>query len=663
MHLIDANHKLVMHHIHRIKELSVMLALKTLKSYITQRLALNEERRRTDEAVVTYIWIATSSPDGSPTLQANALKNDIGDIHTAWKQALCPDAAHAILLLLWKQIERTRDDRRDAETAKWCELGLHALLSDAGEINIGKVQRKLISYHLSIPDYDRAKQVAESMTDGVRQQPLSLCLSYTVSLRCRDESSSEAALSRIAKIRDKDSQLLLACIGETMKNGSKRQGVRLLQRVLDKFNYELPEDIDTCAMLRCTARLILSTLEQEEADDEMLSRLCSIFRAAQGCIAARHDSRDSKTTAKLAQESGWFQRNAYNLALEHVNVWPNKVVIDLISYSDQMETFATRPAEDQLQAIRHRASTAYSQCVLYIIEARRCNDKWTIEDIPRTSYSSRKRPSPNQLQRHLYQNAFANFSKLKQLLESDDVRCESELYEELRQKVALLLSIGFEALLFMTLADTPPDGRFDHIGLATLIDTASKTQAQPKVYALFADMILSSITNAETAADSGHIPLPSAITLLQKIIRAIRKQDDYDVGKAARWIRCIVQIILDHPAEQKEREMQLVEKMADEALNLARSSVQQEDDAMDLDEGDSQRQVYPADELEWLSTVLFNLTVDYYIKEDRDRCEKWVERSVGLADVLGNMRKRNGGDGGMLSRCLRGKAGMMGFKM
>ena len=230
-------------------------------------------------------------------------------------------------------------------------------------------------------------------------------------------------------------------------------------------------------------------------------------------------------------------------------------------------------------------------------------------------------------------------------------------------KVITLLPLAFEALLALSMADAAKGALFDHIRLVTLIDTASKLEAMSKTYALFADMILSSALPQDST--EGRLLLPSALILLQKVIAAIRKQQDYDIVRAARWIRCVVQMVLDH--QDRDKELKMVEKVVDEALILARTAGEEDVMDIDVDDGDGdgdrdRRQVYPSDELEWLSTVLFNLAVDFYIKEDKGSAKMWAEKAVGVADVLASNSTVHGGDGGLLGKCLKEKCGKMGFK-
>lgn len=129
----------------------------------------------------------------------------------------------------------------------------------------------------------------------------------------------------------------MACVGETMKYGDQRHCAKLLQRVLDKFNYDLPPEIDSCSLLRCTARLLMSVLaEERHTDPEMLPRLCSIFRAAANFSSRYNNENNGVKPIFHLEECRWFERNSFNTALDHLESWPAKYVIDLMEYSAQV---------------------------------------------------------------------------------------------------------------------------------------------------------------------------------------------------------------------------------------------------------------------------------------------------------------------------------------
>jgi hypothetical protein len=62
---------------------------------------------------------------------------------------------------------------------------------------------------------------------------------------------------------------------------------------------------------------------------------------------------------------------------------------------------------------------------------------------------------------------------------------------------------------------------------------------------------------------------------------------------------------------------------------------------------------YPAEELEWLATTLFNLAVDYYVV-DEELGKKWARKAVELADVLATSRVAHRNEE-LLASVLKGK--------
>jgi hypothetical protein len=122
-----------------------------------------------------------------------------------------------------------------------------------------------------------------------------------------------------------------------MKNGDQRQGAMLLQRVLEKFNYDLPGNMDICTMLRCTARLLMSVVSDEKVvDPELLSRLCRIFRAAAIYSTSFNIENDGTMTKFGVDECQWFENQGFNVALQNLESWPAKYVIDMMEHACQV---------------------------------------------------------------------------------------------------------------------------------------------------------------------------------------------------------------------------------------------------------------------------------------------------------------------------------------
>jgi hypothetical protein len=174
----------VVYLIHYLIRHSPAHALKALRQYIVQRLLPETFRDKTENAIVTYVWMA---------LQSNAVPTDIETdltlFHQIWNSQLETEAAHAIFLMLWRHITAMEAKASPSELLQWCSLASNPLLENSGEKNIGKIQRKMIMINMNIPDVQAAKEVVLKMSATIRQQPMSLYLAYSVALRCRDEAA------------------------------------------------------------------------------------------------------------------------------------------------------------------------------------------------------------------------------------------------------------------------------------------------------------------------------------------------------------------------------------------------------------------------------------------------------------------------------------------
>ena len=183
------------------------------------------------------------------------------------------------------------------------------------------------------------------------------------------------------------------------------------------------------------------------------------------------------------------------------------------------------------------------------------------------------------------------------------------------------------------------------------------------------------------------ITVDLAATLLRHVISAICATPSYDVSRASRWIRCIVQLVIDghatskkhkagstEKADNQESTLKLVEEVVDQAVILTSdarrllkqhqkpqsSAVEQSNNVQmqDTEVETGPEASYPAEELEWLSTTLFNLAVDFFVAENEEEAKRWSSKAVELADVLA---ANTDGDGGMLAKVLRGKVEELGL--
>jgi hypothetical protein len=472
-----------------------------------------------------------------------------------------------------------------------------------------------------------------------------------------------------------------------------------MQRVLDQFNYNLPANVDTCALLRCTARLHLSVLNEDtHRDQEHIFMLCGIFRAAAVHIASRNGLEDDALSPACPfDECAWFEKMSFNIALENAEHWPARAVVDLLTHSSAVAYPGDISDDQRVRQKRHRLNAAFLQAIVLVRQARSWESVNTIEDIPRTSYQSRNPPDVTKLQTHLYQNVLLRYHQLRSAMSSGpEARWTKDEEDELNSKAAALLPLAFEAQLHVALADILSGLAFPTLALTHLIDDTPNLTDSSRPYSMLADLLLSSAMSSDSMphGPSSSIRMPTrlpaqhAISLLGRLITAMRRLDDaYDIVKAARWIRCVVQLVLDARAQHNEdasrdEMLELIGPIVAEAVDLARSSVLSmtkppvpyDDRDMDLDSPAPDTQVYPTDELQWLSTVLFNLAVDMYVAENVEDAQAWAKRAVDVADALrlveeaGDNGTTSGtgsgaGSGGRLVKLLRDKGRQVGWEL
>ena len=95
----------------------------------------------------------------------------------------------------------------------------------------------------------------------------------------------------------KDASLLYACVLEAQQTGDSFQILNSLQRVLEKHDYQVPNEIHLPALLRylsdeslsdsssdlfsCTARLLIREVQNRPEVTEYVDEICKLFEGGQ----------------------------------------------------------------------------------------------------------------------------------------------------------------------------------------------------------------------------------------------------------------------------------------------------------------------------------------------------------------------------------------------
>ncbi|KAJ9615350.1 hypothetical protein H2200_001425 [Cladophialophora chaetospira] len=676
VHVMHANHNLILHYVHNLKTLSIVHAIKVLDAYILTRLIPHGNEEWTERTIITLTWLMTAKTEEGSQHELTEFEESFDRIHTAWGSALSAEATHGTSVLFWKQIERTLHHDLKDQAIQWCRLALHQLFSNAGDHNIGKLERKIIKCYMDLSDDLAAQETFEKMSSARREHHLSRYLRYSLCLRLGNENEVWLALASLATAHDERNRLLFAAVSEAMQHGSRIQVAHLLQRILDKYKDHLPPELDAFTLLRFTARLLITAVSESTAEDEeLLHRLCDIYKTAALLTQKRHHNQRHDSKIQL-QECKWFEKTGYNSAVQYLKSWPAKYLIDLLHYSGQIRYPPDAPQQAHSSKTIHEINIRYMEAILYTVQARSTTASCTAADLPKTACSGKPPPLPAEVRSTLYRNAFQKYTEMQSLLVTlqDSPVSEQEktaAVDDATQKSIVLAPLAFEALLFIPCSSPLEQGHTmtDELSLIQILDRVIALYPPPKTYSVFADMILSASTPNADQSDSNparHPLLSISVTvnLLAKLVNGLRSQPNYDASQGAKWIRCMIQVVLDRleakPADNRKRDLSTLGKLTEHALSFARSDAS-----------------YPAEELQWLATTLFNMAIDMYMSASASLATSdsvpdggkgkggdvtspafWAKRAVESADALAvHAGSSNGtgriGDGGMLARTLR----------
>ncbi|KAF4589779.1 TPR-like protein [Ophiocordyceps camponoti-floridani] len=317
--------------LHQFTELSRCcgrLALGLLDELFRRHLLTSANLVWIGKGVVRRTWMVTMVEGDGEVL--GSLRGVMDEAFDALSGPLKPDAAGAVHSLLWNKAEALFGGQQFTTADGWCEVGLHELLSSAGEANAGKFGRKRILCALKLNDADRAKQAYDQMSSGPQHDSLTSYLMFKVSLLSWDHELGCRSVARLGAnsgtVRGRD--MLYACVREAQQFGDRVCAVAALRAVAKGWEVGPVVAEGLPAVLRCMIRLMCLNGEEEEAEeeeaekrDEFAAETCAVFEKA--AEHARHNPRDSEGKKVFTvSELDWFRKNAYNLGVKKCDSWP-----------------------------------------------------------------------------------------------------------------------------------------------------------------------------------------------------------------------------------------------------------------------------------------------------------------------------------------------------
>ncbi|KAF1835983.1 SPO22-domain-containing protein [Decorospora gaudefroyi] len=617
--LNDTNFKTIMHHINKLKEHSNVTACKALDDLIDTRLFREENQTWIEKAVITRIWIGTTNNFAENTLEQ--LHELFDTLEQSPKVTLSAPATHAAQTLLWKKVEAACAQERHGVAEAWCRICLHPIFGKAGAQNQAKVSRKIIQCALLRHDYAAARDVYAKMQQSGRDESVTRYLMYKVGLKSGDVDFANECLDYVCRSSAKDATLLYACVMEAQSTGDKRQAIRALEKVLDKYDHGAPAGIHLPALLRCTARMLQSELTKDgNVDSDILNQLCTVFEGA--CHQAKASrSRPSNPAKELftAQEFEWFSKNTYNLSLKYCAEVPPAFLVKLLNCC--IEFIKLLKEKD------HQAS-----------EGDLCLRLVFCEFLATCTYTTLARAEEHIPQSSQYYLEVRKHSQeFRRAAAEGTDKLVGSAQAEIVSKHFQVVKLELEAVLKLE--------RWDE--LDDLFDQCWKYKS-PDHYETLADLVLvihSSIVEAELDLKYQS----KTLSVLQKIINLTCRQPTNDVTKLSRWLRCLFNLSLNHDEKLSLKCIEEVTHLAAKKQGCFRpiptisglgtpppSSSPPKDlsHAGLADDVTKEHERYPKTELEWLATTTFNRAVDFYLQEDDDKAKLWADKAFVIAQWM-----------------------------
>ena len=509
VHVTDTTFKTVLHYIHKLRALNPTLAHTVLDELSLKRLVGTEIPEWLEKVLVTMVWNITTST--SIAAGTTLLRQTLDSLLDRSSRPIGASATHAAQILLWKRVEASYNQDAYADAIGWCNLALHKSFDQSGELNLGKIQRKLLLCSLATSDYSLGRGIYSEMSASAQAAQETQYLMYKVGLRSGDAELASECLESIYKQSARDATLLYACVLEAQHAGQRSQAVSAMQLVLEKYNYSSPPGVNLPALLRCTARLLIAGLgDPGSATDSAVDAVCKLFDGA--AAQAKVQRRDPANQTFDLPELDWFSRNTYNLALKVCSEWSPpqtiRVVQSCLKFIDLYPTDMDARTLADL-SLRHMFCNFLAASLLVMM----AREEDAIEA---------------QLQYYLSVRKHAKAFQAKFQSQIGSLRGGAK--EDLSRKASALLSFDFEAAV-----------RLKSWNDASQIVKLSEECKDPKLYGILADVILSS-----------EAPTETVIVILQRIVNLSWRIDGIDMTQLARWIRCLFQLALTSKAEIAE---------------------------------------------------------------------------------------------------------------
>lgn len=659
-HLIKTTHSTIMHYITELSPYCYSRAAEYLKNYIIHRLIPEGNVEWIEDGIVNYINLFSNNDQGHSSEILSAFSRNLNHLSHALGFVISPRAAQAAHTLIWRMMRETYDAGLESVALLWCQLGLHHIFASAGEGSMAKLERQLIGYHLQSANHGAAYQVLDQMSFTRSNNKHSRFLAYCTAIRTANDKDAQSCLNTIVNTHGENEQLLLACVGESLQHDRLFDTVRLLQRILEGRLQEPEAAMEQDALFKFTCQMLINLSachnDKDAHRDEVLVRLCTLFKSVVKLHRKMRNDTPGQHCAQTELDYAWFRSKSFDLGRNMAKLWPRRFTVDLLQYSNQLHQIDDDNENESNLSSRSKQylrDSTYIQIALYAAEARQVAPSYTIEGLPQTSYDQRNKPKTSDCRITLYERVLKLFTQLREQYEVEECYLDEAL-KDAQLQLHMIIPVAFEALLFLSAnAYLSDEAVFDEISIQQFLKNVAQLAAPPATYALVADILLtfaSGDSELYPLLNGLRIPSISAARLLGQIIQTLRSLESYNSVQASRWVRCVTQLILDdvevafskHHSQgglRCDQSLTMLESVVQQVLGIVGVKVDaQEARVVELDTNGLGARLgphpYPPEELQWLATKLFNMSIDFYAFEIHDIAQKWAAKALEVARVV-----------------------------
>lgn len=422
-------------------------------------------------------------------------------------------------------------------------------------------------------DLESARTAFFQMPAQAQNDNMTRYLAFKLALRTEDYELATDSLATILRHSDSDQTFLYACVLEAQQSTSKQMAIVALQAILEKS----PPGIHLPTLLRCTVRLMISGLESLDRPlDQVMAEILRVFESAANNTKSLRQGTDEQWRAEIQ----WWSKNAYNLVLRLCDQAHPDHLVRLLKVC--IKFLDCYPDDGGLM---HHDDLVRRKLICYFLATS------ALVVLGRSSNEEREHSLQSYVQARHEVERFEALRKQAKVDKGDGAH-QARVFE--------MLKFDLEAIFKLKQWDQLNDA----------MDACLELEGVDR-WETLADLVIVMHDQAR-AMNVEALAMSKIPDLLQRIISETWKKDK-DIVKVAQWMRITFSIDLS------DGDGNLGRKLLLQAATLARRGQEGKHD------------LYPSDELQWLSTTAFNKAVDLLSAGDKLESNAWTEGALELA--------------------------------